>query len=100
MDSEFPVLSADPTPHTPPEEWRFAISGAVDEPFSWTWEELLALRAEIPTVDIDCVAKWTKLDTMWKGVSLDVLLAEVETDAEYVSRGATGDTRPTCRSRA
>ena len=44
--TDFPVLSAGPTPHTPLEEWSFAISGAVDRPVSWTWEEFVALPAD------------------------------------------------------
>ena len=82
---EFPVLSAGSTPHTPLEEWTFQISGAVDQPVSWTWEELLALPAETPTVDIHCVTAWSKLDTTWRGVSVDTLLEGLETEAEYVS---------------
>ena len=81
---DFPVLSAGSTPQRPLDEWSFQISGAIDEPVSWTWDELLALPAETPTVDIHCVTSWSKLDTTWKGVSIDTLLAEVETDAEYV----------------
>ena len=84
VTSDFPVLSAGPTPHTPLGEWTFAISGAVDKPVSWTWDELLALPAETPTVDIHCVTKWSKLDTTWKGVSVDTLLRDVQTDATYV----------------
>ena len=82
---DFPVLSAGPTPHTPLDEWTFEISGAVDTPVSWTWNELLALPAETPTIDIHCVTKWSKLDTMWKGASVDTLLAGVETEAGHVS---------------
>jgi DMSO/TMAO reductase YedYZ molybdopterin-dependent catalytic subunit len=81
---DFPVLSAGPTPHTPLAEWTFEIRGLVDEPVSWTWEEFLALPSETPTVDIHCVTKWSKLDTTWRGVSLDTLLEDVETSAEYV----------------
>ena len=68
LTRDFPVLSAGPTPHTPLDEWTFLISGAVDHPVSWTWEELRALSAETPTVDIHCVTKWSKLDTRWTGV--------------------------------
>jgi DMSO/TMAO reductase YedYZ molybdopterin-dependent catalytic subunit len=57
VTTDFPVLSAGPTPHTPLDEWTFTISGAVEEPVSWTWEELRALPAEAPTVDIHCVTK-------------------------------------------
>jgi DMSO/TMAO reductase YedYZ molybdopterin-dependent catalytic subunit len=81
---DFPVLSAGPTPHTPLAEWTFEIRGAVDKPVSWTWEELLALPSETPTFDIHCVTKWSKLDTSWRGVSLDTLLDGVDTSAEYV----------------
>jgi len=81
---DFPVLSAGPTPHTLLAEWTFEIRGAVDKPVSWTWEELLALPSETPTFDIHCVTKWSKLDTSWRGVSLDTLLDGVDTSAEYV----------------
>jgi DMSO/TMAO reductase YedYZ molybdopterin-dependent catalytic subunit len=87
---DFPVLSAGPTPHTPLDKWSFAISGKVDQPVSWTWEELLALPAETPTADIHCVTKWSKLDTVWKGVSVDALLAAVNTDATYLSAWCDG----------
>jgi DMSO/TMAO reductase YedYZ molybdopterin-dependent catalytic subunit len=81
---DFPVLSAGPTPHTPLTDWTFELRGLIDEPVSWTWEEFLALPSETPTVDIHCVTKWSKLDTTWRGVSLDTLLADVDTSAEYV----------------
>ena len=38
---------------------------------------------EAITRDIHCVTKWSKLDTAWEGVSVDVLLDGVETAAEY-----------------
>jgi DMSO/TMAO reductase YedYZ molybdopterin-dependent catalytic subunit len=90
VTNDFPVLSAGPTPRTPLDEWSFLISGAVDEPVSWTWEELLALPAETPTTDIHCVTKWSKLDTTWKGVSVDRLLSAVDSDAQYVTAWCDG----------
>ena len=81
---DFPVLSAGPTPHTPLDEWSFTIRGAVDEPVSWTWEELNALPQETITKDIHCVTKWSKFDTVWSGVAIDTLLEHVSTSAEYV----------------
>ena len=90
VTTDFPVLSAGPTPHTPVEQWSFELRGAVDEPVSWTWDELNALPAETVTVDIHCVTKWSKLDTTWTGVSLDTLLDGVGTSAEYVSAFSDG----------
>src|SRR5262245_12087550 len=81
---DFPVLSAGPTPTISLTQWNFAITGEIDEPRSWTWEEFRALPSERITQDIHCVTKWSKLDTVWEGVSVDVLLDGVETAAEYV----------------
>jgi DMSO/TMAO reductase YedYZ molybdopterin-dependent catalytic subunit len=87
---DFPVLSAGPTPRVALDEWSFMIDGAVDEAVSWTWDELRALPAETFTVDIHCVTKWSKLDTTWTGVSLDVLLEGIGTAADYVTAWCDG----------
>jgi DMSO/TMAO reductase YedYZ molybdopterin-dependent catalytic subunit len=84
VTDDFPVLSAGPTPHTPLDQWTFTIEGEVDEPRSWTWEEFRALPSEQVTKDIHCVTKWSKLDTLWEGVSIDTLLGGIETEADYV----------------
>ena len=60
VTTDFPVLSAGPTPHTPLDEWSFAVGGAIGQARSWTWEEFLALPSETVTVDIHCVTKWSK----------------------------------------
>jgi DMSO/TMAO reductase YedYZ molybdopterin-dependent catalytic subunit len=88
---DFPVLSIGPTPRVPLEEWSFTLLGEVDEPVSWTWQEFVALPSETVTTDIHCVTKWSKLDTTWKGVSVDTLLEGVETEAEYVVAFADGN---------
>jgi DMSO/TMAO reductase YedYZ molybdopterin-dependent catalytic subunit len=87
---DFPVLSAGPTPHTPLDRWSFTIVGEIDEPRRWTWEQFRALPAEEVTRDIHCVTKWSKLDTMWRGVSIDTLLEGIETAAEYVVQFSDG----------
>jgi DMSO/TMAO reductase YedYZ molybdopterin-dependent catalytic subunit len=85
LTDDFPVLSAGPTPHVPLAEWSFQIGGAVEEPGAWTWDELNALPSETITTDIHCVTKWSKLDTRWAGVSLDVLLELVRPTGDYLS---------------
>jgi DMSO/TMAO reductase YedYZ molybdopterin-dependent catalytic subunit len=82
--NDYPVLSAGPTPRTPLSDWSFSITGEIDEPKRWTWDEFRALPTETTTQDIHCVTKWSKLDTVWQGVSVDTLLDGVETSAEYV----------------
>jgi DMSO/TMAO reductase YedYZ molybdopterin-dependent catalytic subunit len=84
VTGDFPVLSAGPTPRIETADWRLSITGEIDQPLSWTWEQFRALDDEPVAVDIHCVTKWSKLDTTWVGVSLDTLLAGVETAAEFV----------------
>ena len=81
--SDFPVLSAGPTPHTSLDQWSFALGGAVGQARSWSWDEFIALPTETVTKDIHCVTKWSKFDTTWTGVSLDTLLEGSEPTGEY-----------------
>jgi DMSO/TMAO reductase YedYZ molybdopterin-dependent catalytic subunit len=80
LTSDFPVLSAGPTPHTPLEQWSFEIKGLVKQPVRWSWGEFQKLPTRSFTVDIHCVTKWSKLDTQWEGVSVDALLEAVDID--------------------
>jgi DMSO/TMAO reductase YedYZ molybdopterin-dependent catalytic subunit len=71
---DFPVLSAGPTPRIPLATWDFTIRSSGASEARWTWDEFQALPHETVTVDIHCVTKWSKLDTVWEGVSVDTLL--------------------------
>ena len=84
LTNDFPVLSAGPTPHTPLERWTFTLEGEVEPIKRWSWEAFRQLPSETITRDIHCVTRWSKLDTVWEGVSVDTLLDQVEHDAEYV----------------
>ena len=93
LTTDFPVLSAGPTPRTPLDRWSFAIEGLVRVPVRWTLEEFIALPALEWIVDISCVTKWTKLDMRWGGVSVDTLFehADLEPTAAFVIASADGD---------
>jgi DMSO/TMAO reductase YedYZ molybdopterin-dependent catalytic subunit len=88
--TDFPVLSAGPTPRTRLDEWSLTIDGAIDALRRWTWDEFLALPSETITVDIHCVTKWSKFDTTWTGVAIDTLLGGVHTAADYVTAWCDG----------
>jgi DMSO/TMAO reductase YedYZ molybdopterin-dependent catalytic subunit len=77
------VLSAGPTPHILQEHWEFTVTTETGQRRTWDWSALTALPSQTPTVDLHCVTKWSKFDTSWQGVSLDVLLAEVTTEADF-----------------
>jgi DMSO/TMAO reductase YedYZ molybdopterin-dependent catalytic subunit len=80
---DFPVLSAGPTPHVALDRWEFTITNEAGLKTTWSWPQLLALPSQTPTVDIHCVTSWSKLGTTWRGVSLDVLLEDIDTAADY-----------------
>jgi DMSO/TMAO reductase YedYZ molybdopterin-dependent catalytic subunit len=50
----------------------------------------MSLQADSITTDIHCVTRLSKLDTAWRGVSVDTLLADVETEADYAMAHSYG----------
>jgi len=90
VTDDFPVLSAGPTPHVDEAHWELTVRAETGEGRTWTWDALMALPAEDVETDIHCVTHWTKLGTTWRGVSLDTLLADVETSAEFVMAHSYG----------
>jgi DMSO/TMAO reductase YedYZ molybdopterin-dependent catalytic subunit len=80
---DFPVLSAGPTPLTSLDQWSFTLNGEIDEPRVWTWDEFNQLQMETINCDIHCVTKWSKLDTVWEGVSIETILDGVDTAADF-----------------
>jgi len=90
LTEDFPVLSAGPTPRIDLDKWQFTVVTEAGGRHTWNWQELLALPSEDVTVDIHCVTKWSKLGTRWRGVSIDTLLADVESSADYVMAHSYG----------
>ena len=91
LTADFPVLSAGPTPHVPLDRWEFTIDDGTDILRRWDWKSFRNLPTETFTVDLHCVTRWSKLGTTWEGVSLDTILADVKTDAEYALVHSYGD---------
>jgi DMSO/TMAO reductase YedYZ molybdopterin-dependent catalytic subunit len=90
LESAFPVLSAGPTPHVDTATWQFTITTETGGTHRWNWQQFTSLPAENITVDVHCVTKWSKLDTRWRGVSVDTLLDGIETNAGYVMARSYG----------
>lgn len=79
---KWPVLQYGSVPRVDLKKWRFEVSGLVEAPVSWTWEEWLALPVSARKNDIHCVTRWTKLDNNWEGVSVRDVLARVKLKPE------------------
>jgi DMSO/TMAO reductase YedYZ molybdopterin-dependent catalytic subunit len=91
LERGYPVLSAGPTPRVSTDTWQFTITTETgDTAGQWNWQQLMALPQVDVTTDIHCVTKWSKLDTHWRGVSLDTLLDGIDTKAGYVMARSYG----------
>ena len=55
LTSDFPVLSAGPTPHTDLENWSFSVYDGDIALADWSWFEFEALPQTSVKVDIHCV---------------------------------------------
>ena len=73
---KFPVLHYGPVPHFNPATWQFRVWGEVDEDKEWNWNEFNKLPRSRIEMDIHCVTRWSKFDTVWEGVSVKTLTDE------------------------
>ncbi len=89
---KFPVLHYGPVPSFQPATWDFRIWGEVEEEKVWNWEEFNRLPRTRVKMDIHCVTRWSKADTVWEGVSVRVLveqgLIRLKPTAAYVMQHA------------
>ena len=76
LTQKFPVLHYGPVPSFNPSTWDFQVWGEVEEPKRWTWEEFNRLPHTRLVMDIHCVTRWSKFDTVWEGVSVRMLVEQ------------------------
>ena len=74
LTERFPVLTVGPNPDFDLSKWDFRVFGEVGEPLRLSWDELQALPQKEVTTDIHCVTRWSKLDTVWRGVPVSEVL--------------------------
>ncbi|MCE1253693.1 MAG: sulfite oxidase-like oxidoreductase [Anaerolineae bacterium] len=74
LTQKFPVLHYGPVPGFNPVTWNFRAWGRVEKPLSLTWDEFNQLPRTRVKMDLHCVTRWSKFDTLWEGVSVRTLL--------------------------
>src|SRR2546423_4427331 len=74
LTERFPVLTVGPNPDYDLSSWDFSVFGEVENTVSLSWDELLALPQREVVTDIHCVTRWSKLDTVWRGVPVREVL--------------------------
>ena len=80
-----PLASAEP--------WTLSIAGLVQNPRTWTLDELQQIPQVNRTIDLHCVTRWSKPQVPFRGISLATLLNIVQptADAAFVSFVARSD---------
>ncbi len=82
MTDRFPVLHAGDVPiYQDLSSWTLKVSGLVAHPVELTFDELIDLGLEERTTDIHCVTKWSKFDTVWRGIPIAKIIELVEPQA-------------------
>jgi len=83
---KWPVLHAGSVPRFYPARWDFRISGLVEQPVRFSWDEFRRLPQTEVTSDFHCVTRWSRLDNRWKGVLFTDVLQRVtlQPGAEFV----------------
>lgn len=66
--TDFPVLDLGEHPPFDPAAWRFTVEGAVERPFSLTWDAFRGLPRQSQVSDFHCVTTWSRFDLRWSGV--------------------------------
>ena len=92
LTQKFPVLHYGPIPPFNPATWDFRVFGLVEEEKRWTWDEFNRLPRRKMAMDIHCVTRWSKFDTVWEGVSVKTLvengLIKIKPTATHVMQHA------------
>jgi DMSO/TMAO reductase YedYZ molybdopterin-dependent catalytic subunit len=92
LTRKFPVLHYGPVPGFDPETWDFRVYGEVESEVRWTWSEFQKLLHTRIKMDIHCVTRWSKFDTLWEGISVRHLIEQgavkLKPEAKYVIQHA------------
>ena len=74
VTQKWPVLHYGTVPMVDRATWSFTVSGAVERPYTLTWDELVALPRQETLCDIHCVTRWSRYDNRFEGIPVLALL--------------------------
>ncbi|MEO0391868.1 MAG: molybdopterin-dependent oxidoreductase [Pseudomonadota bacterium] len=74
----FPVLSIDDNPLVRRRDWQLVLGGHVRRKIHWDWQDFQTAPQQPWQTDIHCVTGWSKLDTLWHGVSSQAIINAVQ----------------------
>ncbi|MGP0630325.1 sulfite oxidase-like oxidoreductase [Nitrospina sp. 32_T5] len=86
VTDRWPVLDLGFQPEIPLENWSLTLSGLLDYPATFNWEEFNKFPQVEDVSDFHCVTSWSRLDNRWKGVRFSDLAdhCRVQKEVRYV----------------
>ncbi|RBW70697.1 molybdopterin-dependent oxidoreductase [Bacillus taeanensis] len=83
---QFRVYTVTEKPIFTEKTWNFTVSGLVDEPLTFTWNDFLKLKRKVQVSDFHCVTGWSVYNVTYEGIPLSTFLAMggVKERAKYV----------------
>ncbi len=95
LTEKFPVLHYGPVPSFDEGHWDFRLWGSVEKEACLSWQEFQNLPRTVVQMDLHCVTRWSKFDTLWDGVSLRTLLdagiLKLKSETRFVIQHAEND---------
>ena len=84
--TNWPVLDLGEQPDVDLSRWALEVGGLVENPFSLTWDQFLALPQADDVSDFHCVTTWSRYDNRWRGVRFRTIaeLAVPKAEARFV----------------
>ena len=82
----WPVLDLGEQPEVALDSWRLEVGGLIENPFTLTWEQFLALPQAEDVSDFHCVTTWSRYDNHWRGVKFSTIaeLAVPKPEAKFI----------------
>ena len=78
ITERFPVLQKGRIPHVDRDTYKLQFEGEIENPTTFTLEDLKKMQDKEIVADIHCVTSWSKFDTKWSGISFKKLLSIVK----------------------
>ena len=95
LTDKFPVLHYGAVPVFDEQHWDFRLWGLVEKEACLSWQDFQQLPRTTIQMDLHCVTRWSKFDTIWEGITLRTLIEagflKLKPEACFVIQHAEND---------
>jgi DMSO/TMAO reductase YedYZ molybdopterin-dependent catalytic subunit len=84
--AKWPVLDLGVQPEIPLKDWSLTVSGLVEKPTMFSWEQFMSFPQVEDVSDFHCVTTWSRLDNHWVGVRFSDIVnhCKIKPEAKFV----------------